>query len=92
MRGKLEAPMQNDKTCVFVCVYMCGNVSVIADLCVDRDVCVSTDLISMDYEWKMSAWLSLLSTVITVKDCQCADFGLIPSEELLCMYVCMHWL
>ena len=77
MRGKLEAPMQNDKKCV--CVYLCVN----AGLYVDRYVCVSANLISMHCEKNMSLQLSLLSVVIAVKDCQCADFSSIASVETM---------
>lgn len=54
MRGKLEAPMQNDKMCMgggmCLCLYMQECVSVNAGLCMGRYVCVSFGFISMDYE------------------------------------------
>ena len=37
----------------------------------------------------MSLWLSLLSSMIVVKDCQCADFSSIASVGDNCMFLCL---
>ncbi len=56
MRGKLDAPIQNDTMCLSLCVCLFLQESVCLSVCfsIDSYVCVSIDFISMVCEQKMS--------------------------------------